>query len=220
MAKLDIMNSENFSITEKSIQIGAHAPSMNLANHFLIAMPSILDPVFSGTVVYLCQHNANGALGLVINKSTDMSMEVLFDRIDLNLKFIPVQSESEPNSLVTGKNVMFGGPIQVERGFVLHRPDKNYLSTLKVTDHVAITTSKDVMEEVAHGSGPQQIMFSLGCAGWSAGQLENEIIHNDWLTVTADPEIIFDAPISERFTAAVNLLGISPYMLTTEFGRA
>jgi len=177
------------------------------------------DPVFSRTVVYLCQHSFNGALGLVINKTTDMSMEALFERIDLNSKFSSTLSELESSNLIAGKNVMFGGPVQVERGFVLHPPGKNYLSTLKVTDHIAITTSKDVMEEVAYGNGPQKIMFSLGCVGWGAGQLENEIVHNDWLTVTADPEIIFEVPISERFTAAVNLLGIFPYMLTTEFGH-
>nr|WP_246541576.1 YqgE/AlgH family protein [Collimonas antrihumi] len=186
-------------------------------------MPSMLDPIFGGTVVYLCEHNANGALGVVINKPTDMTMQVLFDRIDLKLEISP--GSGEPGELEFGdpmaeRPVMFGGPVQVERGFVLHTPVKQYSSTLKVTDQIAMTTSKDVLEEVAHGNGPQRILVSLGCSGWSAGQLESEIVHNGWLTVAADPAIIFELPIAERFAAAVNLLGISPYMLTAESGRA
>ncbi|WP_268907100.1 YqgE/AlgH family protein [Collimonas silvisoli] len=201
----------------------ADSPSLNLTNHFLIAMPSMLDPIFGGTVVYLCEHNANGALGVVINKPTDMTMQLLFERIDLKLEISP--GAGEPGALdfsdpIGERPVMFGGPVQVERGFVLHAPVKNYSSTLKVTDEIAMTTSKDVLEEVAHGNGPPRILVSLGCSGWSAGQLESEIVHNGWLTVAADPAIIFELPIAERFAAAVNLLGISPYMLTAESGRA
>ncbi|SDX51059.1 putative transcriptional regulator [Collimonas sp. OK242] len=217
MAKLDTTPED--SPSRKS---GAEvdSPSLNLTNHFLIAMPSMLDPVFGGTVVYLCEHNANGALGVVINKPTDMTMQVLFDRIDLKLEISPGPGELEFGDPMAERPVMFGGPVQVERGFVLHTPVKQYSSTLKVTDQIAMTTSKDVLEEVAHGNGPQRILVSLGCSGWSAGQLESEIVHNGWLTVAADPAIIFELPIAERFAAAVNLLGISPYMLTAESGRA
>nr|WP_254783857.1 YqgE/AlgH family protein [Collimonas sp. OK307] len=183
-------------------------------------MPSMLDPVFGGTVVYLCEHNANGALGVVINKPTDMTMQVLFDRIDLKLEISPGAGELDFDDPMAERPVMFGGPVQVERGFVLHTPVKQYSSTLRVTDQIAMTTSKDVLEEVAHGNGPQRILVSLGCSGWSAGQLESEIVRNGWLTVAADPAIIFELPIAERFAAAVNLLGISPYMLTAESGRA
>lgn len=201
---------------------------MDLTNHFLIAMPTMLDPVFGGTVVYLCEHNANGALGVVINRPTDMTMDVLFERIDLTLEIAPEHTHAAAHSDSRGKfgdamssrPVMFGGPVQVERGFVLHSPLKAYSSTLKVTDQIAMTTSKDVLEEVAHGAGPAQLMVSLGCSGWSAGQLEDEISRNGWLTVVADPSIIFDLPIEERFAAAVKLLGIDPYMLTGESGRA
>lgn len=177
----------------------------------------MLDPVFGGTVVYLCEHNVNGALGVVINKPTDMTMQALFDRIDLKLETSPGLDFS---GSIAGRPVMFGGPVQVERGFVLHAPIKNYSSTLQVTEQIAMTTSKDVLEEVAHGNGPQRLLVSLGCSGWGAGQLESEIVRNGWLTVAADPAIIFDLPIAERFAAAVNLLGISPFMLTAESGRA
>jgi putative transcriptional regulator len=189
-------------------------PQLELANHFLIAMPSMLDPVFGGTVVYLCEHNANGALGVIINKPTDMTMDVLFERIDLKL-------EIQPNRMPGAeKPVMFGGPVQVERGFVLHAPLGHFSSMMKVTDEIALTTSKDVLEAVALGTGPQRLLVSLGCAGWSAGQLEQEIVRNGWLTVRADPGIIFDMPIEQRFAAAIKLLGIDPMMLTGEAGHA
>jgi len=187
---------------------------LNLSNHFLIAMPSMLDPVFGGSVVYLCEHNAGGALGVIINKPTDMSIDVLLDRIDLTL-------EIAPNGVpLDGKPVMFGGPVQVERGFVLHTPVAPYSSMMTVSDEIVLTTSKDVLEAVAHGAGPSRILVSLGCSGWSAGQLEQEIAHNGWLTVRADPHIVFDLPIEERFSAAMRLLGIDPAMLTGEAGHA
>ncbi|HYD95609.1 MAG TPA: YqgE/AlgH family protein [Noviherbaspirillum sp.] len=193
-----------------------HAPEsqLHLADHFLIAMPSMLDPVFGGTVIYLCEHNADGALGVIINKATDMTMDVLFERIDLSLE---IEADRIP---VDKKPVMFGGPVQVERGFVLHSPHGPYSSMMKVTDEVALTTSKDVLEAVAVGNGPARLMVSLGCAGWTAGQLEEEIARNGWLTVRADPSIIFDMPIELRFDAAMRLLGIDPMMLTGEAGHA
>ena len=187
------------------------APAFNLANHFLIAMPSMLDPVFGGTVVYLCEHNAQGALGVIINKPTDMSMDLLFERIDLALE-INLQPGANP--------VMFGGPVQVERGFVLHSPHDTYSSTMQVTEAIALTTSKDILEAAAAGRGPDKILVSLGCAGWSAGQLEEEIARNGWLTVPADPAIVFDLPIEQRFVAAMKLLGIDPTMLAGVAGHA
>ncbi len=187
---------------------------LNLANHFLIAMPSMLDPIFGGTVIYLCEHNADGALGVIINKPTDMTMEVLFDRIDLKLEIQP------DNIPMTERPVMFGGPVQVDRGFVLHSPVTPFSSTLRITDEIALTTSKDILEAVATGKGPEKFLVSLGCAGWSAGQLEQEISRNGWLTVRAEPSIVFESPVAERFAAAVNLLGIDPMMLTGEAGHA
>lgn len=190
----------------------------DLTNHFLIAMPSMQDPIFGGTVVYLCEHNQNGALGVVINKSTDMTVDVLFDRINLKLEIRHDSPAAMPQ--VYRRPVMFGGPVQVERGFVLHTAMDQFSSTLRVTDGIALTTSKDVLEAVANGDGPLQVLVSLGCAGWGAGQLEDELGRNGWLTVKADPAIIFDLPVEQRFTAALALLGIDPVMLSGEFGRA
>lgn len=188
------------------------AGELDLTNHFLIAMPTMLDPIFGGTVIYLCEHNANGALGVVINKPTDMTMETLFERIDLKLEIAPDAPPANP--------VMFGGPVQVERGFVLHSPIQQFSSTLKVSPDVALTTSKDVLEAAAHGDGPPRMLVSLGCSGWSAGQLEEELGRNGWLTVPADPGIIFEMPVEDRFNAALRLLGIDPIMLTAESGHA
>jgi putative transcriptional regulator len=189
------------------------APALNLANHFLIAMPSMEDPVFGGTVVYVCEHNENGVLGVVINKPTDMTMQVLFERIELEVASAAERHmESQP--------IMFGGPVQDDRGFVLHTPGAQYSSSLTVTNDIAFTTSIDVLEAVARGNGPERMLVSIGYSGWSPGQLEDEISRNGWLTVGADPRILFDMPIEERYAAAMKLLGIDPLMLTSEAGHA
>ncbi len=198
------------SATQKQTEIR----SLQLADHFLIAMPSMLDPVFGGTVVYICEHNENGALGMIINRPTDMTMDVLFERLDLSLEITP------HDQVMPQVPVLFGGPVQVERGFVLHAPSADYNSSLTVSDDVSLTTSRDVLEAAAQGNGPRRLVVTLGCAGWSAGQLEDEILRNGWLTVRADPAILFDMPSAERFTAAMNLLGIDPTMLTGEAGHA
>jgi putative transcriptional regulator len=200
-------------LSTDSDSIHLEASALDLTNHFLIAMPTMLDPIFGGAVIYLCEHNANGALGVVINKPTDMTMETLFERIDLKLEIAP--NDARPQN-----PVMFGGPVQVERGFVLHSPIQQFLSTLKVSPEVALTTSKDVLEAAAHGEGPPRMLVSLGCSGWSAGQLEEELGRNGWLTVPADPAIIFERPVEERFNAALRLLGIDPVMPTAESGHA
>jgi len=187
---------------------------LNLADHFLIAMPSMLDPIFGGTVVYLCEHNANGALGVIINKATDMTVDVLLNRIDLKLEIAPDLTPVEKTP------VMYGGPVQADRGFVLHAPRGDFSSTMPVTSDIALTTSKDILEAVALGSGPQKMLVSLGCSGWGAGQLEDEIVRNGWLTVRADPNIMFDLPLEQRFFAAIKLLGIDPMMLSREAGHA
>jgi putative transcriptional regulator len=187
---------------------------LDLTDHFLIAMPSMLDPVFGGTVIYICEHNARGAMGMVINKPTDMTVAGLFDRIDLKLENIP---DSHP----MGKYpVMFGGPVQDDRGFVLHAPSGKFTSTLKVTDDIAFTTSRDILEALAAGDAPERLMVSIGYSGWSAGQLEQEILANGWLTVAADKHILFDLPLEERFVAAMGLLGVDPLMLASVAGHA
>ena len=188
--------------------------NLDLSDHFLIAMPSMSDPVFGGTVVYICEHNIGGALGVIINKPTEMTMDVLFARLDLKLE-INLNDEVLPHS-----PVMFGGPVQIERGFVLHASESTYTSSLKISEELALTTSRDVLDAVAHGRGPRRYMVTLGCAGWSAGQLEAEILRNGWLTVRADPAILFNTPVEHRFVAAMRLLGIDPNMLTGESGHA
>ena len=187
--------------------------TLNLANHFLIAMPAMQDPIFGGTVVYVCEHNENGVLGVVINKPTDMTMEVLFDRIDLKLA-------AGSDTPIVNEPIMFGGPVQDDRGFVLHTPGARYSSSLTVTDEIAFTTSIDVLEAVAKGDGPERMLVSIGYSGWSPGQLEDEIGRNGWLTVGASADILFDFPIEQRYVAAIKLLGIDPLMLASEAGHA
>ncbi|MBN3763238.1 YqgE/AlgH family protein [Burkholderia sp. Ac-20365] len=185
---------------------------INLTNQFLIAMPNMADPTFSGTVVYLCDHSERGALGLVINRPTDIDLQALFNRIDLKLEIEPLLHVP----------VYFGGPVQTERGFVLHDALENttYTSSMQVPGGLEMTTSKDVLEAVASGKGPERFLLTLGHAGWGAGQLEDEISKNGWLTVQADPKIVFDVPAEDRFEAALALLGISSSMLSGEAGHA
>lgn len=184
---------------------------INLTNQFLIAMPGMADPTFSGTVVYLCEHSERGAIGLVINRPTDIDLQSLFDRLDLKLEIEPLAHQP----------VYFGGPVQTERGFVLHQASgAHYTSSLSVPGGLEMTTSKDVLEAVAQGNGPDKFLLTLGHAGWSAGQLEDEIARNGWLTVAADPNIVFDVPAAQRFDAALSLLGITASMLSGEAGHA
>ncbi len=187
---------------------------INLTNQFLIAMPGMADDTFSGTVVYLCEHSDKGALGLVINKPIDITLANLFEKVDLSLE----------GSALADQPVYFGGPVQTERGFVLHEPQGGdgpaFNSTLQVPGGLEMTTSKDVLEAMSHGQGPKRVLVTLGYSGWSAGQLEDEIGRNGWLTVAARPEIIFDTPVDQRYERALALLGIDPRMLSQEAGHA
>jgi putative transcriptional regulator len=192
----------------------AAAQSLDLSNHFLIAMPTMTDPVFGGTLIYICEHNARGAMGMVLNRPTDMTVADLFERIDLQLEIIP---NSHPMGQLP---VLFGGPVQSDRGFILHAPAGQYSSTLRVTDEVSFTTSRDILESLAAGEAPQRLLLSIGYAGWGAGQLEQEILANGWLTVPADLGVMFDLPIEERFDAAMKLLGFDPLMLASVAGHA
>ncbi|MDU0810657.1 MAG: YqgE/AlgH family protein [Burkholderia sp.] len=186
--------------------------NINLTNQFLIAMPNMVDPIFSGTVIYLCDHNQSGALGLVINRPTNIDLESLFSRIDMKLEIEPLLHIP----------VYFGGPVQTERGFVLHESvdGSSYNSSISVDGGLEMTTSKDVLEAVATGIGPKRFLLTLGHAGWSAGQLEDEILKNGWLTVAADPHVVFDMPAESRFEAALGLLGVSSSVLSCEVGHA
>lgn len=182
---------------------------IDLSNQFLMAMPGMVGGNLAGTVIYVCEHSPKGALGLVINRPTDLTLESLLDKIDLKLEI-----SNDKNSFV-----FFGGPVQTDRGFVLHAPAREYSSSIRF-DGMALTTSRDVLEDVAGGSGPDRVLVTLGYAGWGAGQLENELAQNAWLSVASDPEIIFGVPPEERYGAALRLLGIDPVMLTGDAGHA
>ncbi len=183
---------------------------VNLTHHFLIAMPGMADPNFSRTLTYICEHSPDGALGVVVNRPTDMNLSVLFERLNLSL-----------NSAEIGNApVLFGGPVQSDRGFVLHQPVGEWSSSLKVRDNLALTTSKDILEAVGDGRGPTRMLLALGYSGWGAGQLEDEIKQNAWLTVEARDAILFDMPAEERLNAAMGLLGINYATLSDEAGHA
>lgn len=182
----------------------------NFTDHFLIAMPQMLDPNFAGTLTYICDHGEQGALGVVVNRPIELNLESLFSQIGLDL--IDEHLKQEP--------VYYGGPVQVERGFVLHRPVGTWGSTLSVNDRVGLTTSKDILEATARKEGPAEILVTLGYAGWGPGQLEDEIKQNAWLTVPADPQVIFCYPAEARLSAAMHLLGIDLSMLSEEAGHA
>ncbi len=187
-----------------------YADHTYFANHFLIAMPQIEDDTFSRAVVYLCDHNQRGALGLVINHPTDLNYKALFERIDVELE----------REALCDQSVYFGGPMQAERGFVLHKPTtENYLSSMIVPGGLTMTTSKDILESVAQGKGPDQFLLTLGHAGWGAGQLEDEVARHYWLVAPAKMDIIFDVPPEERFRAALASLGISPDIVSIEAGH-
>jgi putative transcriptional regulator len=183
---------------------------VDLTNHFLIAMPNMADPHFSRTLTFICEHNDQGALGLVVNRPIDMTLAALFERLNLDLKARGLQDMP----------VYFGGPVQTDRGFVLHVPRGEWSSTLPVRESIGLTTSRDILEAVGSGTGPEKIIVTLGYSGWAAGQLEHEILQNAWLTVEASEQIIFDLPPEERLPAAMELLGVSYASLSDEAGHA
>ena len=197
---------------------GDFAP-INLTNHFLIAMPGLEDAIFSKSVVYVCEHTPRGALGLVINKPSELKMESLFGKIDLPLQRLDL----------TNKPVFQGGPVHTERGFVLHdpmfpeseKPEQSlYASTMSIQGGLEMTTSKDVLEALSSGSGPRRVLVSLGYSAWGEGQLETELGENSWLTVDADQSVIFETPVEERYDKALALLGLQAWMISSQVGHA
>ncbi len=207
------------------------SPPINLTHHFLIAMPGLSDENFNRSVVYLCEHSERGALGLVINKPSDLDMQSLFQKVDLPLSRLDLAQHP----------VLQGGPVHTERGFVLHEsmqpqhdpivdPDKAqspletnlgvYASTMAIPGGLEMTTSRDVLEALSNGAGPRKVLVSLGYAAWGQGQLESEIAENSWLTVGADPQVIFDTPIDQRYERALALLGLQTWMLAPDAGHA
>src|SRR5512139_825659 len=183
---------------------------LNLSNHFLIAMPAMTDPFFVKSLTYVCEHNDQGALGLVVNRPISMTLGELFEQIKLPLNANELQNMP----------VHFGGPVQTDRGFVLHEQGGSWQSTLAVNEHIALTTSKDILEAVGEGRGPRNLLVTLGYAGWSQGQLESEIAQNAWLSVPANEHILFELPAEERLAAAMALLGIDYASLSEDAGHA
>ena len=182
----------------------------SLAGHFLIAMPAMEDPNFKGTVTYLCEHNERGALGVVVNRATDLTMESLFEQIEIKV----------PDQALAQRRVRFGDPVSVEHGFVLHRSHGSWNSSIVVSDELSLTTSKDILEAVAEGNGPREWLLTLGYAGWGAGQLEEEIAANAWLTVHADADLLFATEPEALLDAAIAQLGIDRFALSSVAGHA
>lgn len=184
--------------------------AIDLTHHFLIAMPNMVDPYFAKSLTFICEHNDQGALGVVVNRPINLSLQALFERISLKLE--PYELHDLP--------VYFGGPVQTDRGFVLHQPIGEWNSTLKVSDTLGLTTSKDILEAVGKGNGPAKMLVTLGYSGWAAGQLEHELGQNAWLSVEAGEQIIFDLPAEEKLPAAMELLGVDFASLSEEAGHA
>ncbi|MCF2862345.1 MULTISPECIES: YqgE/AlgH family protein [Pseudoalteromonas] len=183
----------------------------SLTNHFLVAMPSLQEPFFKHAVAYICEHNDEGAMGLVINQPIDVTVGELLDKIDI---------DNDKNQQAAGRQVFAGGPVKTDRGFVLHTPKPGYASSQSLSSEIMITTSKDVLASLTTEDAPEQFIITLGYAGWSEGQLEQELLENSWLIMEADPEVIFNTPINERWHKALELMGIDANKLSLEAGHA
>ena len=181
-----------------------------LSNHLLVALPSLHDPHFARSVTLVCQHDADGAMGVMVNRASEYTLGEVLQQMGIASDSDALQSQI----------VLAGGPVHPERGFVLHDGDREWDSSLAVGGGLYLTTSRDVLEAMARGDGPSQAVVALGCAGWGAGQLEEEIKQNAWLSVAADPQVIFDLAPEERLPAAMKLLGIDFTSLSEEAGHA
>ena len=184
--------------------------SGSLADHFLIAMPSLNDGFFNHTVTYICEHDENGSFGIIINQPAG----ILLNQILSEMK---IEAGADYNA---EQPVFIGGPVDQGRGFILHRPPGSWQSSLRVNDDVALTTSRDVLQAIARNEGPKDSIIALGYAGWAAGQLEDEMASNTWLSCPADQQIIFDTPVEERWQAAARLIGIDLSLLSSDAGHA
>ena len=183
----------------------------SVAGQLLVAMPSLIDPHFGGSVIYVAEHTARGAMGIVVNRPADMNLGSLFSRIDLSL--------SSPQ--LSDMPVFVGGPVQTDRGFVLHEPLGKWSSTLPISTGLGLTSSRDILEAAANGRGPERFLVSLGYSGWAAGQLDSELAANAWLTVPmSQTALLFDTPAEDRLGAAFRMLGVDPLNLSGAVGHA
>ncbi len=184
--------------------------SSTLANHFLIAMPGLRDPNFSRTVTYVCEHTEQGAMGIVINRPMEIRLGEILEQLDIEVL--------DPGAL--DNPIYLGGPVQTDRGFVLHTEGETYDSTLNIAPNICVTTSRDVLEAIAAGKGPASRLIALGYAGWGGGQLEQEMVSNAWLSGPADGDILFRVPAGRRWQAAASLLGVDLNLMSAEVGHA
>lgn len=184
-----------------------HATSFR--DHFLIAMPALSDPNFDHSVTYICEHNDEGAMGIIINRLMELTVAEVLEQMAI-----------EPSrNFDTSQQIHEGGPVQLEHGFVLHSPVGAWQSSLQVGDEIALTTSRDILSAIAHGEGPAHYLIALGYAGWGPGQLEQEMADNAWLSGPASPHILFELPVEKRWSAAAALLGIDLNLLSNEIGH-
>ncbi|WP_026244403.1 YqgE/AlgH family protein [Dasania marina] len=185
--------------------------SSNLTGHFLIAMPSLNGSAFGHTITYICEHNEQGAMGIVLNHPLQLNLDDIFAHLEID-----DVSATRPDA------VLAGGPVQTERGFVLHEhhQDKTWQGTQSLANNIYLTTSQDILDDMAHDRGPEHSLVALGYAGWGAGQLEAELAENAWLTTPADNDIIFRTPIEKRASAAAAKLGIDLSLISPQAGHA
>ena len=183
-----------------------------LENQFLIAMPQLMDPYFANTVTYLWRHNEEGALGIVINKPLQAKVTDIFDELDIQCSI----GEQE----LQHQHVLAGGPVERDKGFIIHDAGTQWESSIAVTDNISVCTSKTILQDIAIGNGPPNYLVALGCAGWEAGQLEREITENAWLTAPANTELLFSHDYTEKSKDAAALLGIHLDQLSPEAGHS
>ena len=181
----------------------------NLSNQLLIALPAMADPNFARTVALICQHDEQGAMGVVVNRASEYTLGQV-------LSHMVIGSDDQA---LCARPVLHGGPVHQERGFVLHDGEREWESSLRVGQHLYLTTSRDILEAMARGDGPRNALFTLGCAGWGAGQLEQELAEDSWLTVPADPEVLIDAPLDERWQLAASRIGVDLFRLAGYSGH-
>ncbi len=182
----------------------------DLTGHFLIAMPALEDPNFHHTVTLICQHNEEGAMGVLFNRPLEINLGEVLKQMEI----VPTDKDMEQ------EHVYNGGPVQTERGFVLHRPDGDWESTMPISDELAVTTSRDIIEDIANGKGPEKYLIALGYAGWEAGQLEYEISENAWLSGPSSADIVFETPYEKRWESAASVIGVDLNLISGDMGHA
>lgn len=182
----------------------------DLTGRLIVATPSLYDPHFYHTVTYICAHNENGAIGLIVNRPTGMALADIFEQMNIHTE----------DASVASNKIYAGGPVQQERGFVLHAPFKSWGSSIQISDQICVTTSRDIMHALANGDGPDEVLVTLGYAGWNTGQLEHELAENSWLCVPCNPHLLFYTPPEKRWAASIEMLGFDAGSLSVQSGQA